>query len=564
MAKINKKNTQDVFAGLKYVDKLLNEAAGVGNPPKKLSFEEKMKLKLKEGAIDEAAEEVNEEELKEYGYEHPYNYNYDGNSEYVTEEPMEHEFSDEFSDEFGDESGIEGDEEFATHIGADARGAAEADLANEFGDHGAEDEFGSEEPHEHEIEREFDFSEDDELMEALLSEADPALDMPDDETVGTQGAMAPPVDASMGAAPDAGVAPLEATPTDEAPEMGADDEMGGDLGGGSHGSDLGGSAAPMGAQPAGMAGEADAMATSPVNEPEDIDQLIADLVKGTGAEETEPSIMGENELKTLGFTDLEDEEPTDKVKMEAKAKMDPKAKKAEEKKKADEKEAKEKKDGKKEVKEGEIKLTKLGDEDITGKVKGATTGGDKAVHKGEGKRNDPSGFEYTDLGDETIDSAKVKDAKAVNVSQSPKFDALKKENEQKTTALYTLAEKVITLEDEIANLKFAKFKLEKVNNILTLLPELKLETREKLVYKFGECKTYVEAKKLYVEVAEMVKDHKRGSLNEAVLKGKKSTKYFSENVEGFESPESDSDDRETARRNMLMGLKGYDESYGQY
>ena len=91
---------------------------------------------------------------------------------------------------------------------------------------------------------------------------------------------------------------------------------------------------------------------------------------------------------------------------------------------------------------------------------------------------------------------------------------------------------------------------------------MKLATREKLVSKFGEAKTYAEAKKLYTEVAEMVKDHKRGSINEAVTSRNKSTKYFGEGVEGFQ--EGESDDKETARRNLLMGLKGYDDAYGVY
>lgn len=560
MAKLNKKNTEDLFAGLKYTDKLLNEAAGVGNPPKTQSFEEKMKMKLKEGI--EEAEEVNEdlmeEPLDEYNtnQSYDYNYNYDGKNQVLGEE--EPEFSDDDDDDYGVEAGLE-DDMIGDRFGdledrSPAARFAKADMENEFDMDN--DEFSSND------EDEFDFTEDASLMEALL-EDEPALDVPEDTEVPT-----------MDAAAD-GAAPIEATPTDETGgvdmttdaglgDTGAEVDMGADLGAGA---DMGGApsmGAPMGGAPeaSGMEDQGADMGTTPVSGAEDIDQLIADLVSGTGAEE-QPAVFGENAHNDLGFKDLGDDDINSnkvKVKMESKKGVNPFAKKDDE--KEVEGSAKDKKeDKKKEVKESEIKLTKLGDADITGNVKGAISG--KAVeHSGTGKRNDPKGEEYTDLGDDDITSNKVgKQAEKHVAPANPKFAVLKKENEEKTKALYTLAEQVITLQDEIANLKFSKFKLEKVNSVLTLLPELKLATREKLVEKFDTCKSYAEAKKLYSEVAEMVKDHKRGSLNEAVLKTQKSTKYFSE---GVDNEVNESDDKETARRNMLMGLKGYDDSYGAF
>ncbi len=585
MAKLNKKNTDDLFSGLKYVDKLLNEAAGVGNPPKKLSFEEKMKMKLKEGYeeaadltedLEEGLEEGNMDELTGHGQ--PHGYNYDGKNEYLGEEGLD-EFNlgaEDDEDEFGNDEF--GTDEFSMEL--NPRGTAGKVAARDM-----ESEFGME--HEPEHEDEFDFTTDEALMESLL-EADPGMDVPTDETI-------PPV-----AGGDAtGIAPIEATPTDDmgtgdlgagaaTPEAG-DVDMTTDAGlgaqdgmdaGADMGADLGGAPAMGGSpSPSGMEDPAAEMGTTPMGGTEDIDQLIADLVTGTGAEANEePAMFGENAHNDLGFTDLKDQDINSNkvsVKMESKKGVNPFAKKEDEKDKKEVKEVKEestdkkedkaedkKEDKKKSVKEGEIKLTKLGDADITGNVKGALTTGKAVTHSGTGKRVDPKGEEYTDLGDDDITSNKVgKSAEKAAAPAQPKFTALQKENVEKTKALYTLAEKVVTLEDEVANLKFKTFRLEKVNSILTLLPELKLATREKLVEKFDTCKSYAEAKKLYSEVAEMVKDHKRGSINEAVLKNQKSTKYFNEDVDN--SP-ADNTDSEAARRNFLMGVKGYDDQYGGF
>lgn len=546
MAKLNKKNTEDLFSGLKYVDKLLNEAAGVGNPPKKLSFEEKMKLKLKEG-YEEAAD-LTEGELDEYSELQPNHISGGVGSvkkPHTGKELDELDEFNEFNDEefFGDEAeetdGLFGDSDFGdeiediTKFGKAAKYAAN-DMADEF-EMDSEEEF---EPEEEEMDEEFDFTEDIDLMESLM-ESEPGMDTPDDETI--------PSDVE-------GATPIEATPTDEMPGeetagdvdmttdagLGTEDDvdMGADVEGGegeetSMGSPSmgGGAGAPS---PSGMEEPAEDMATSPVNGGEDIDQLIADLVSSP-EEAEQPAVFGENAHKDLGFTNLKDEDiNSNKVKMENK---------------------------KKSVKEAEIKMTKLGDVEITGNVKGATTTGKVATHSGTGKRVDPKGEEYTALGDEDIKSNKVgKAAEKATAPSQPKFSALRKENVEKTKALYTLAEKVVTLEDEVANLKFAKFKLEKVNSVLTLLPELKLATREKLVEKFDSCKSYAETKKLYAEVADMVKDHKRGTINEAVLKNQKSTKYFTEDVDNDNSKT----DSETARRNFLMGVKGFENGYGEF
>ena len=150
MAKINKKNTEDVFSGLKYVDKLLNEAAGVGNPPKKLTFEEKMKLKLKEGAdeaedldemttMNDSMDELEEEDLNEYNYNYPHTGSQaeGGSDTLFGEDEMEEDFVEpgmedddemEMSLEFPGE-----DDHFSHKIGGAAKHAFEKDLPADMG-----------------------------------------------------------------------------------------------------------------------------------------------------------------------------------------------------------------------------------------------------------------------------------------------------------------------------------------------------------------------------------------------------------------------------------------------
>jgi hypothetical protein len=507
MAKINKKNTDDVFAGIKYVDKLLNEAANVGNPPKTLTFEEKLKNKLK-GGINEA--EVNTK-TNDPSYNYEYNYN----------EADELPVGDEDKIVGGDHYNIGEDEENFEDIANDLEGISDDfdDLSHDFENGEGNNEHESEED-------EFDFTEDAALMEAILSEVEPAIETPDDvETPAAGGVdMAGEVGASGGAAVPAEAASSDelGSPTPE--EVGA--ETGEEIGdpGAGLGSESGVSVPSSpemggGAEPSGMENQSAEMQSSPIDGGEQIDQLIADLVSGTETPD-DSTILGENAMGDLGYENAKDEDIKSKVK------------------------------GMK--KESELKLTKLGDKDITGNI--ASAPGKRTPKKGAGLEG------AEDLGDEDITSGKVKEGGAKTASQ-PSFSSVVKENEQKTKALYTLAEKVITLEDEVANLKFAKFKLEKVNAVLTLLPELKLSTREKLVEKFDGCKSYAETKKLYTEVASMVKDYKRGSLNEAVSKVKTSEmKYFGEATEENKGTLNENQER----INMLMGIKGSDDAYGNF
>lgn len=506
MANKNKKNVTDVFDGLKYVDKVLNEAAGVKTDKDSLneSFEDRLRNRLTENT-----EEAETEDLNEYENAYNYNYNYDeaGSNEFLGEEFPEDEDEDE--DELDiDSLGLDLDNE----VGA----IAAADMEDEFS---SEDEDETN-PWKEGEEENFNFEEDTDLMEALLSEGpedeieSPEVEIPEvSDELPAEGDVPAPVDVEAGVDTAEGDLDLGAAP-----------EMGGDMSMPSM-SDVSAS------EPSGVEDVTASAEITPIAQPEDIDQLIADLVSPEGeVEETSPVVIGESELKDLGFENLGDEDVDSKVKMESKNNKT------------------------KAIVEGEIKLTKLGDKEITGNVRGAEAS--KAVkHSGTGKKVDPSGNTFEDLGDEDINSTKVKETGSVKVTAQPKFAELKKESEQKSKALYNLAEQVVDLQDEVSKLKFENFKLKQANSVLTLVEELKQSTREKLVEKFDNCKTVAEVKKLYTEVASMVKEHKRGSINEAVLKNSKSIKHFAESVN---SPEEDNDQ---ARKNYLMGLEGYDDQY---
>lgn len=500
MANKNKKNVTDVFDGLKYVDKVLNEAAGVKEDKDSLneSFEDRLKKRLTENT-----EEAETEDLNEYENAYNYNYNYDeaGSNEFLGEEFPEDEEDDEEELDI-DALGLDLDDE--------AGAIAAADMEDEFSSEEEDEDAWTESESD-----EFNFEEDLDLMEALLSEAPEAsAEVPAmTDALPADGEVPAPVDVEAGVETPEGDLGLDATP-----------DMGDDMSIPSMGE-------VPGAEPSGVADVSATAEVTPIAQPEDIDQLIADLVSPeSDVEETVPVVIGESELKDLGFEDLGDEDVNSTVKMESK----------------NNKAAA--------IVEGEIKLTKLGDEEITGNVKGAEAS--KAVkHSGTGKKVDPSGNTFEDLGDEDINSNKVKETGSAKVSSQPKFAELKKESAQKSKALYNLAEQVVDLQDEVSKLKFENFKLKQANSVLTLVEELKQSTREKLVEKFDNCKTVAEVKKLYTEVASMVKEHKRGSINEVVMKNSKSIKHIAESVDSTE------EDNDQARKNYLMGLEGYDDQY---
>ena len=518
--KFNKKHTGDLFSGLKFVDNMLNEAAGV-KENKKLSFEDRLKAKLKikenmdapveeESIVDESiaigedssasmavAEDDSLEEtnmlaseaemteddmeggageegsdINEYNYNGDnYNYNYDGKNTMYEEDPelMEILFEDESEE-------IAGAPTAATQ---DQTGDVVANAADEINQGAAPigDEMGAEDPN-------------------MMGDENP-----EDMTGDMSG------DISMGGAPTGGGAGAAPTGDTSAAPMGGASQMGVDI----------------------------------TTQPEDIDALI-------------DSIISENqELSDLGYEDLGDDELGDKVKQTSGAKAQIET--SHENEAADPVENIMKEMRNPITKENETpKSTKLGDKDITGSVQGSKTKKTTATAAGdaEGAIKD---LDFQDAKvDAPTDTVKAKTEAGV---KEPKFDQVKKEAAIKSRALSLLADKYVALEQENMKLKFENYKATKVNAVLTLLPELKQVTREALVKRFDECKNMKEVRTLYASVSVMIKESKRPSLNEAVSKVSKGIKHIV--AESTEETGDVSEDQ--ARKNFLMGVKGYEDQY---
>jgi hypothetical protein len=489
MAKKN--NVKDIFEGIKYVDKLLNEAAGIEETSES-SFEEKLNSKLVE--TSDLDSEKNSETIEEYNYDYNYNYNYDNPENFLDENEeesleeikdlKEEEEEEDLIDSLDLDLDLIGDEE--------AKKEFEKDFGSEFGTFGDEEEFELSD-----MEDDFDILNDSELMEALFENEDMEEPAPVD------------VEAGSGESPEDTGVPIEGEIGEEMPIM---PDMSADM------------EADLATEPSGTEEIETDVKTTPISQPEDIDMLIASILPE--GEET----LTENELKDLGFEDLEETDITDKVKMESVVK---------------------------ETADRALERVKLGDKDITDKV-GDAIDSKKYFHKGKGKHISPEDNEFEKLGDEDIDGSTVADEAPKKITQ-PKFTAIQKESEQKTKALYALAEQVVDLQDEVAKLKLENYKLSKVNSILTLLPELAQPTREKLVEKFDKCNSFGEAKRLFNEIASMVKDYKKGSLNEAIIKNNKAAKFVT--PESETSTERQELDEAQARKNMLMGIPGYEDQY---
>lgn len=158
----------------------------------------------------------------------------------------------------------------------------------------------------------------------------------------------------------------------------------------------------------------------------------------------------------------------------------------------------------------------LGDEDVTGKVseKGSAhtttedfskVSGSKKVDqtKGQGDADKANlGADYKDLGAKDLETK------------------MKNESVLKSKALYVLAEKYLALEDEHKALKFENYKALKVNGLLALAPNLEEATKINLVKKFDECKDVKATNALYEDVVKLIKEDKKTSLSEAVGKDK--------------------------------------------
>lgn len=508
--KINKERTEDLFAGLKFVDNMLNEAAGLKSTPK-LTLDARLKKRLSESIEEGSTADISMESTNPFAKQ-----NTDDAAETDATTQLESEMS--FQEEDMNEYNYTGDGYNYNYDGKDKQYGEDVNEGD-----GAEDE-------------------DPDLLEMLLEDddtlavEDPTTDMagtPGDDLAGGAPGMDAGADAGLDMGADTGMADLGAPAPGDALDGMPTDDLGVDAGldagmAGGVGASMGGGAG-LGAEPTVTATSIDMTAG-----PEDIDALIDSL------------LLENQELKDLGYEDLGDDEITARVKAGQnkgpKVQIDsvPATTPTE--------------DVANALQENETpKSTKLDTEDITGNVKGAGE---------ENKSGDPTGankdLKFVDAKDKDFASNKVKDEKAGTLNQ-PEFAKVKKESADKDKALVQLAKKYAMLEDEIKSLKLENYKAKKVNAVLTLLPELKQSTREALVTSFSEAKDYATVRKLYEDVQKMVKESKRPSLNEAVTKATKSIKHIiAENTNENEGSESD----EQKRKNFLMGMPGYDDSYG--
>lgn len=232
--------------------------------------------------------------------------------------------------------------------------------------------------------------------------------------------------------------------------------------------------------------------------------------------------------------------------------------------------------------------TKLGDEEISGKVKGAeekqTVPGVKSfkvnpvakqadVQSKKLKTEEPKGtVAQTKASKEKPAeiTSKVKQGGEAHVDPKDEYTSkLKQDSATKSKALVKLAEDLVRVQDEVKKLRLENYKLLKVNGLLTLLPELEQSTRETLCEKFDRCKTDVEVTALYKKVSSIVKESRKPSLNQLVTNKQSGVQYFKENkehdikslketVDKTQNEEISVDQR---RKNHLMGL---DKEEGYY
>lgn len=137
---------------------------------------------------------------------------------------------------------------------------------------------------------------------------------------------------------------------------------------------------------------------------------------------------------------------------------------------------------------------------------------------------------------------------------------MKNESVLKSKALYVLAEKYLTLEDENKSLKFENYKALKANGLLALAPNLTEATKINLIKKFDECKDEKATNALYEDVVKLIKEEKKVSISEATGKDN-SIKVIKEEKKTEENKEVLT---EAQKRIMfLSGAKGHNDQYFQ-
>lgn len=510
MTKINKTLTEDVFKGMKHVDSAFNKAAGINE-----SVEDSFEVSLKKRLLKESSEpfmDNDDNEVLEMR-NNPENAIEEANDEYAFldgEDEDENEEVRNWEDELVPERfPMDNEDEFEFE--------PEVEELEEYGNE-----------HEMSVNDALGDNELDEVLfnEATMNEANPfeggAEEMPmADETAPTEEMPA------EGEVPAEGEMPIEGeegldTSMDEVPGMDAPmsaPSMGGER-----------MPAETGAEDAAGAPE-EVMPSTTLSQPEDIDQLIADIVP---AEET---FTENKELKDLGYKDLETQELTNKVKMESK------------------------KSNKKVVTEASIESKPLENKYGTpSRVKGSIES-KKVEHSGKVQPKALTDLGFTVLDEEEINSNTVNKTatqSAVKVETDPKFTKVVAESKDKSKALVKLAEKYVALEDENKKLQFENYKLKSANSVLVLLPEASEKTRTKLVQRFSECKTSKEVKAFYEEVASMAKseNNKTKKLNEVVSKRSSAIRSINESVN---TTDNDTEtDVEQERKNFLMGVSDSD------
>ncbi len=275
---------------------------------------------------------------------------------------------------------------------------------------------------------------------------------------------------------------------------------------------------------------------------DDVNQIISDLINDD-SELDKLAGLNEGDLieESDGRKPLKTEEPKDKVKSE-------------------------KQPAKKEVKIDNKSPKKLDTEDLTKKV----------VDKGKGHENPEEIKDKVKEGgdghtkpEEPKDKVKGEAEKSVKDKKATgKPVATMKIEAVKSKALELLAEKHITLQQEVEKLKFENYKLLKVNGLLTLGHELSPETKVALVEKFDKCSTSKQALELYKKVVGVIKESRKPSLNSIIASknsGMKSLNSLTESTDKNKdkSIEYEGPTAEEKRALHLSGVKGYEDSYMQ-
>ena len=500
MTKINKTLTEDVFKGMKHVDEAFNKAAGI-NESVNDSFETSLKKRLLKENMNEEIFTPEDEEMP--GVDESFDPAFDDNdNEYAfLDSPEEEVAARNWEDE--DENFFD-DELDESTIGNDVD-PMEEELLTEYTD-------------EHEMSTQDALGENTELDEVLFNEATM------NEANPFEGGEETPATAT-----EMGTEEIPAEGAEGTEEVPMGDEAGMDMGADASmdsvpGMDMGGAEMPTdnGMEDTGAEGAPVEPSVS-LSQPEDIDQLIADIVPA------DDTITENKELKSLGYKELETQDLTNKVRMENK--------------------------NRRMVKESSLESKPLENKFGTpSRVKGATEG--KAVeHSSRIQPKALTDLGFTILGEDDINSNTVtKASSAVKMDTTPNFTKVVAESKDKSKALVKLAEKYITLEDANKALLFENYKLKSANSVLVLLPEASEATRTKLVKRFSECKSNKEVKAFYEEVANMAKSEssKTKKLNEVASKRSSAIRSISESVETSEDTATEV--TEQSRKNFLMGM----------